>query len=382
MTERQALIALNRVTGMGAVTARNLIAAFGSAAASLERSEDELGRVPGVGAIRASQFREAFRGAAWADEEDKASRMGVRLICWNEEDYPPLLKKIYDPPLVLYVCGDAAALHGTAVSVIGTRNPTRYGRDSAHRLGFQIAAAGYVVVSGLARGIDAEAHRGALDAKGRTVAVLGGALDCLYPVENRELAVRIAREGGAVVSEYPFGRQPDRQTFPMRNRIVSGLSSGVLVVEASLQSGTLITVDQALEQGRAVMAVPGRIDSTASMGCHKLLRNGARLVTCVDDVAEELQEMIAVPQGGPRGTVAGSSTAPSSPPTSAPAVVPPILDDEEERLLAALGDEELTVDDLVRLTEMDAGRVNGLLVGLQIKRRVRLLPGAGVKRWT
>ncbi len=374
MTERQALIALNRMTGMGAVTTKRLIEAFGSAAASLGATEAELRAVPGIGAARAGQFRAAFAAADWRSEETRAASLGVRLVAWDEPEYPRLLKQIYDPPLVLYVCGDPAALQGTAVAVVGTRHPTHYGCESAYRFGFQLAGAGYVVVSGLARGIDAEAHRGALEAKGRTVAVLGGALDCLYPEENRDLAAQMARQGGAVVSEYPFGRQPDRQTFPMRNRIVSGLSAGVLVVEASLQSGTLITVDQALEQGRTVMAMPGRIDSVASQGCHRLLRNGARLVTGVDDIAEELQELIAVPpsQPLPRRVDSEGAERPAAAGVSA----------EEQRLLDALGDEETAVDDLVRLSGLAPGQVNGLLVGLQIKRRIRLLPGARVKRST
>ncbi len=374
MTEHQALIALNLTTNMGAVTARRLIEAFGSAVASLNATEAELRRVPGIGTTRAAQFKTGFDKADWHGEEQRAAGLGVRLITWDDADYPELLRKIYDPPLVLYLCGDVAALHGTGVAVIGTRNPTRYGCDSAHRFGYQLAGAGYVVISGLARGIDTAAHRGALDAQGRTVAILGGALDCLYPVENRDLAAQMARAGGAVVSEYPFGRQPDRQTFPMRNRIVSGLAAGVLVVEASLQSGTLITVDQALEQGRTVMAMPGRIDSTASMGCHRLIRQGARLVTNVDDIAEELQVLIAIPPDSSPGRTAKTSPQKGEPtPESG-------LSPAEQQLLAALDPEECSVDDLVRASGLDAGRVNGLLVGLQIKRRLRLLPGARIER--
>ncbi len=364
LTERQAFIALNRVPGLGAVTVKRLIEALGTAAAILRADEKALRTVRWMGPERAVQVRRELDRASWRDEEQRAGELGVQLLTWADDDYPPALRKIFDPPLTLYVSGDTAALRGTAVAVIGTRHPTHYGRESAHQFGFQLGGAGYVVVSGLARGIDTEAHRGALQAKGRTVAVLGGALDCLYPEENRGLAREMATQGGAVITEYPFGRQPDRQTFPMRNRIVSGLSAGVLVVEASLTSGTLITVDQALEQGRSVMAVPGRIDSVASQGCHRLIRNGARLVTSVDDVAEELQELIAVPP-----TAAGGEAA-------APAAAVAGLNDEEERLLAALSaSEERTVDELVRLSALAAGRVNGLLVGLQIKRRVKLLPG-------
>jgi DNA processing protein len=370
LTERQAFIALNRVPGLGAVTVKRLIEALGTAAAIMQADEKALRSVRWLGPERAAQVRRELDHAAWRDEEQRAGELGVQLLTWADDDYPPALRKIFDPPLTLYVSGDTAALRGTAVAVIGTRHPTHYGRESAHLFGFQLGGAGYVVVSGLARGIDTEAHRGALQAKGRTVAVLGGALDCLYPEENRDLAREMATQGGAVITEYPFGRQPDRQTFPMRNRIVSGLSAGVLVVEASLTSGTLITVDQALEQGRTVMAMPGRIDSVASQGCHRLIRNGARLVTSIDDVAEELLELVAVPRLPPP---AGRADPAGPAPTAAG------LSEDEERLLAALpAAEEQTVDELVRLSALAAGRVNGLLVGLQIKRRVKLLPGGRV----
>ncbi|MDD5706516.1 MAG: DNA-processing protein DprA [Kiritimatiellae bacterium] len=373
VTERQAFIALNRVTGLGAVTVKRLIEALGSATAILRADERVLRSVRGMGPERAAQIGRELAQADWRDEERRAGELGVQLLTWADDGYPKQLREIFDPPLALYVSGDQAALNGTAVAVVGTRHPTHYGRECAHLFGFQLGGAGIVVVSGLARGIDTEAHRGALQAKGRTVAVLGGALDCLYPEENRDLAREIATQGGAVISEYPFGRQPDRQTFPMRNRIVSGLSAGVLVVEASLTSGTLITVDQALEQGRTVMAMPGRIDSVASQGCHKLLRSGARLVTSVEEVIEELQELTLAPRVQP-------AAAPAPADCSAPPGPLAGLGEEEERLLGVLGDDEQAIDDLVRLSRLDAGRVNGLLVGLQIKRRVRLLPGGMVRK--
>jgi DNA processing protein len=197
-----------------------------------------------------------------------------------------MLKQIADPPLVLYVAGQVEALALPAVAVVGTRHPTVYGRETAQRFGYQLAAAGYVVVSGLALGIDTQAHTGALQAKGRTVAVLGGALDCLFPRENTGLAREIALKGGAVVSEYPFGRQPDRQTFRCATASVSGLCKGVVVIEAPLNSGTMITVGQALDQERTVMAVPGRVDSPASLGCHRLCAR-ARVCGDGDDVMEE-----------------------------------------------------------------------------------------------
>ena len=208
---------------------------------------------------------------------------------------------------------------------------------------------------------------------GRTVAVLGGALDCLFPRENQQLARDIATRGGAVISEYPFGRQPDRQTFPMRNRIVSGLCKGVLVVEAPLNSGTMITVGQALDQNRNVMAVPGRIDSPASQGCHTLLRNGARLVTTVDDVIEEMQDLLA----GMRRAEEKARKPEASESARRPEAA---LSADERSVMALVDDEGTLADELVRGSGLAAGQVNALLIGLQLKRLIKLMPGGLVLR--
>ena len=369
MTERDALIAMNRVTGLGAITAKRMAERFGSLAAAFEASESDLRTVAGIGLDKAQQFWSDLRQARADDELARAAKKGVKLVTWDDPGYPALLKQIADPPLVLYVAGAVEALDRPTVAIIGTRRPTIYGRDCARRFGYQLASAGYMVVSGLALGIDTEAHTGAVQAKGVSVAVLGGALDCLFPKENAKLARAMIERGGAVVSEYPFGRQPDRQTFPMRNRIVSGLSKGVLVVEAPFNSGTMITVNQALDQNRSVMAVPGRIDSPVSQGCHKLLREGARLVTCADDVIEELQDLMA----GMRQAPAARPAEPAHPPES-------VLTPEERAVLAQLGADGVLVDEVVRTSGLDAGKVNALLVGLQIKRHVRVLPGGRVAR--
>ena len=374
MTEREALIALNQVPGLGAVTVKRMAGRFGSVAAVFEASEKDLLSVPGIGVDRARQFHAELKRVRADDELERAEKKGVKLVTWVDEGYSSLLKQIADPSLVLYVAGDVAALDAPAVAVVGTRRPTVYGRETARHFGFQLAGAGYVVVSGLATGIDTEAHKGAVQAKGRTVAVLGGALDCLFPKENAGLAREIVANGGAVVSEYPFGRQPDRQTFPMRNRIVSGLSKGVLVIEAPYNSGTLITVNQALDQNRVVMAVPGRIDSPASQGCHKLLREGARLVTLAEDVIEELQDLVA---GMRREPVARGGGHPANGPDAPLACV---LTPEERSVLAQVEAEGTPVDVLVRGSGLDAGTVNAILVGLQIKRQLRLLPGGLVAR--
>lgn len=378
MTEREALIALNRVSGLGAITAKRLAERFGSLAAVFDADEGAIQEVPGIGPEKARQFFSEFRRVHAADEMERAERSRVTLLTWVDEGYPALLKQIADPPLVLYVTGSVEALSMPCVAIVGTRHPTVYGRETARRFGFQLAGAGYTVVSGLAVGIDAEAHAGALQAKGLTVAVLGGALDCLFPRENQALAREMALKGGAVISEYPFGRQPDRQTFPMRNRIVSGLCRGVLVVEAPLTSGTLITVNQALDQNRTVMAVPGRIDSPVSQGCHRLLRDGARLVTRVEDVIEEVQELL------PRGVTAEGRAVNAVPrPVKPPAARPQsVLSPEERAVMAQIDDEGSAVDAVVRGSGFEAGKVSALLVGLQIKRLVRLLPGGIVARNT
>ena len=369
LTERQAIIALNMTQGMGAVTAKNLIEFFGSAAEIFKASAADLALVQGVGKGKAAAFAEAFSRIDPLAEEDRATRCAASIITWDDPDYPQRLKDIYDPPLVLYICGDRKAFSRTGVAIVGTRNATRYGCETAFRFGYQLASAGYAIVSGMARGIDTEGHRGAVEAHGVTIGVLGGALDKFYPAENRKLAHRVIDEGGAIISEYPFGREPDRQTFPMRNRIVSGLSAGVLVVEAATASGTMITDDQALEQGRAVMAVPGRVDSPTSQGCHKLIRNGARLVTCADDVIDELGTFL--PSSRPAdGKLHLETEAPLQRPANAPS-----LSEEEQRILDAIGGAERFVDDLVAATGIEAGRLNGLLVALQIKRFVKLLPG-------
>lgn len=362
MQEREAYIALNLVPGVGAVLVRQGVERLGSAAALFAAGPETLASVRGVGSARAAGLAGELRMPDWRAEMARAEALGVRLVTFVDPGYPALLKAIHDPPLVLYVRGDPAALGCSAVAVVGTRAPTQYGRETARRLAFQLAQAGLTVVSGLARGIDTEAHRAALQARGRTVAVLGSALDQLYPAENRELAERIAADGGAVVSEYPLGRQADRQTFPMRNRIVSGLCGGVLVVEAGLTSGTLITAGQALDQGRSVMAVPGRIDSPASQGCHRLLRQGARLVESLDDVLEEMQTLPGV-------AVRAASAA------AAPAAPQPALDAVERTLLEALAEGECTVEALIQASGLPAGEVGARLMGLEMKRLVRRLPG-------
>ena len=372
MTEREARIAFNMIPTVGAVTlARLMRETHGSAAAAYEfypEKKDWEGKEP-----------------AWEREIEQAAQQHVRLVTDLDADYPPQLREIASPPLVLYVVGDVSVLSKPGVSLVGTRKATAYGRETAKSFAAGLARAGWAVFSGLALGIDAAAHEGALAGGGVTAGVLGGALDMFYPEANRALARRMVENGGCVVSEFPFGRRPDAQTFPQRNRIVSGLARGVVAVECPLRSGTLVTCLRANEQGRAVMAVPGRIDWPSSAGCLNLIREGARMVTCVDDVIEELtpiaQKKVATSATLPSGkhpvatSVAGRAVAPRPPKPSQPALPEVKLSIEEALVLRQVQAAGATLDAVARAAQLPVAKTNALLVALRLKGRVRFLPG-------
>lgn len=370
MTEREARIAFNMIPTVGAVTLDRLMTEVGGRAADAyafyPEKKDWEGRLPD-----------------WEGEIARAEKMHVRIVTAVDPDYPPQLKEIASPPLALYVVGDVAALSQAGVAIVGTRRATPYGRETAERLASGLAGRGWAVYSGLARGIDAAAHRGALLAGGVTVGVLGGALDRFFPEENRDLARQMVEGRGAVVSEFPFGRPPDVQTFPQRNRIVSGLSRGVVAVECPIHSGTLITCSRAVEQGRAVMAVPGRIDSAASAGCLHLIREGARMVTCVDDIVEELSPLGRAPSAPPPARtplLPGEKPVTRTPPPPkkrTPPAPPPEakISLEESLVLRAVPESGTTGDHVAAATNFPMSKVNALLVALRLKGRVRFLPG-------
>lgn len=362
-TEREAYIVLNRIEDIGPVTVRTLAHQFGSVAAILEASEADLTAVPGVGPETAWTIVKGRNSFAVEAELERAEAEGVRIVTPVDEEYPAPLREIHDPPLALYVRGTLQSRDVHALGVVGTRRPSHYGRACAETLASQLVRTGWVVVSGLAVGIDTAAHRGALKAGGRTLAVLGAGLDHLFPPENRELADQISQQG-AVLTEYPFGRPPDRTTFPVRNRIISGLSRGVLVVEAGETSGALHTAHQALEQGRTVFAVPGRIDSPTARGTHRLIKQGAKLVEHVDDILQEFEFLLP-----PHDRRRLQSPSPSPP-----------LTEEEQRFVQALEDGEQDVDTLIRKTGIPAAAVQAMLVGLEMKRVIRMLPGRRVER--
>ena len=372
MTEREARIAFNMIPTVGAVTLAKLMReTHGSAAAAYEfypEKKDWDGKPP-----------------EWEREIERAARQRVRIITDLDADYPPQLREIASPPLALYVVGDASVLSKPGVAIVGTRKATAYGRETATSFAAGLAHAGWAVFSGLAIGIDAAAHEGALAGGGATAGVLGGALDMFYPESNRALARRMVENGGCVASEFPFGRRPDAQTFPQRNRIVSGLARGVVAVECPLRSGTFITCLRANEQGRAVMAVPGRIDWPSSAGCLHLIREGARMVTCVEDVIEELTPIIEPGKRRVECNAPCQSCVPASKPDArrivhdAPRQTPAIpevkLSLEEALVLRNVPSAGASVDAVTRAAQLPSSKVNALLVALRLKGRIRFLPG-------
>jgi len=367
MTEREARIAFNLIPDIGAVRVAQLAAAFGGDVAAAYESypdkRDALGQVPD-----------------WEAELKRAEKMHVAILTECDAEYPAKLRDLASPPLALYVVGDPAALSRQSVALVGTRWATAYGLSTAQNLARGLAEKGWAVVSGLARGIDAAAHSGALLGKGVTVGVLGGALDKFFPPENRDLARRIVDGGGAVASEFAFGREPDRQSFPQRNRIVAALVEGVVAVEAPAKSGTLITCSRALELGRVVMAVPGRVDSRASVGCHQLLRDGARLVTSADEIVREVLPLHV--QGGGAARNGGEKPSPKKP--ALRRVAPPVPPEEkmsleESLVLRAIPDGGASIDKVIAVSGLAPGKVNSLLAALRLKGRIRFLPGNRVR---
>ncbi|MGA4578981.1 DNA-processing protein DprA [Limisphaera sp. VF-2] len=361
MDEREAFIALNMIDHIGPVRARQLLEHFGSAVRVLQASRDELLRVEGIGEETAEAIVRWEQTVDLSGELRRIREFGCRVLIQSDPEYPELLRQIYDPPLVLYVKGQLLPRDKNAVALVGSRLTTHYGLEVARKLAYQLAYVGVTVVSGGARGIDTAAHQGALSAKGRTVAVLGTGINRVTPPENAELFQRIASQG-AVITQFPFDRPPDRQSFPIRNRIVAGMTLGTVVVEAGLNSGALITAGFATDYGRQVFAVPGRIDSPQSKGCHDLIKKGAKLCESVEDILSEF-EYLFPPSNRP------------GPETDAMAARALELSEAEQKVLAAVGSEERFVDEIIRDSGLPASTVSVALLGLEMKRLVRQLPG-------
>jgi DNA processing protein len=361
MDSREALVALNMVGNVGPVRARQLMDHFGEAPAILRASPAQLLRVNGIGEETAHAIANWEKTVNLSAELQRISDFRCQVVVQTDPEYPELLRQIYDPPLVLYVKGSLLPKDKNAVAMVGSRMTTHYGIEVARKLAYQLAYLGVTVVSGGARGIDTAAHQGVLSAKGRTVAVLGTGINLVTPPENTQLFEQIAANG-AIITQFPFNRPGDKQSFPIRNRIVAGMTLGTVVVEANLTSGALITANFATEYGRQVFAVPGRIDSPRSKGCHELIKKGAKLCEGAEDILSEFEYLFPPSNRPPSAVETGQL----------PAIE---LSDREQKVFDALGDEEVPIDDVIRRSGFPASTVSVALLSLEMKRLVRQLPG-------
>jgi DNA processing protein len=357
----EALVALNLVEHVGPIRVRQLLEHFGDAPSILRASKSQLLQVRGVGEDTAEAIAHWEQNTNLGAELKRITEYGCRVVTQADPEYPPLLREIYDPPIVLYVKGDLSTKDKNSVALVGSRMTTYYGIEVARKLAYQLAYLGVTVVSGGARGIDTAAHQGALSGKGRTVAVLGTGINLVTPPENAKLFEQITA-AGALITQFPFNRSADKQSFPIRNRIVAGMTLGTVVVEANLTSGALITANFANEYGRQVFAVPGRIDSPRSKGCHDLIKKGAKLCEGVEDILSEFEYLFPA-----------SNRPPSA---SATGILPALeLGENEQKIYDHLSHEEIGIDDVIRRSGLPSSAVSVALLSLEMKRLVRQLPG-------
>lgn len=363
MTSREAMVALNMLPKIGPVRVRRLLEGFGTPEAVLGAGKDRLMRVDGIGEETAGILHR------WQDHTDpvtelkEAAERGISVVLMEDEGYPAPLRDVYDPPLLLYVWGKVEPRDRHAIGVVGSRRATMYGKQATKKLSFQLAQSGFTILSGLARGIDTAAHEAAVAANGRTIAVIGSGLAQLYPPENLALAEKIADGFGAVVSEFPLHTAPDKQTFPMRNRIVAAWGRALLVVECPAWSGSLITANLATEYGRPVYAVPGPIDKPTSAGCNQLIRDGATLVADASHLMDDLGEL-------PFATAPALALAESA----------PELPETEAQVYALLDSDETPIDSLIERSGLPPQVVSATLMKLEMRRLIRALPGFRFQR--
>jgi DNA processing protein len=363
-------LALALTPGLGPTKARRVIEFFGSVQGLFRASLTEL-EAAGLRAVSAQSLGTGRSMELAQDELGKANDAGARIVALDDPGYPTQLKQIYDPPLILYVRGNEAAISQPGIALVGTRHPTPYGSGMAERLACDLAARGLVIFSGMARGIDTAGHRGAIAAKGKTVAVWGTGVDQVYPKENKRLSEQILALGGAIISEFPIGTFPAPQNFPIRNRIISGISLGVLVVEAAEYSGTRITARCALEQNREVFAVPGNVTNKGSWTPNTLIKQGAKLVATWEDVWEELPTDVRLtlqPEGG-NESQAGETASLFGETELSP---------HEKKIFALLKADEAThIDEIVERLEpaLSSSEIFAALFELELAGKVKQLPG-------
>jgi DNA processing protein len=371
MNQFEALVSLNMVAAIGSTRLKKLLEFFGKPQNILNAPADRLMMISGIGEKIAGTIS-TFKEEALEKELKEAGKQKVKIITFTDAGYPENLKQIYDPPIVLYVKGTFQAEDSRAIAVVGSRRASYYGLSCAEKFASDLSRRGFTVVSGMARGIDTYAHQGALKAGGRTIAVMGSGFNQIYPPENKDLAGAIAR-ACAVVSEFPMDEMPLPQNFPRRNRVISGLSLGVLIVEAARNSGALITADFALEQGREVFALPGKVDSRHSFGTNGLIKQGAKLVSCAQDIVEEFDTGIHAGMHARMDAAtetANRLTALDEKETPAPA-----LTCDETILYHTLSRQPISMDDILEKTHLTHSTLAELIVRLQLKKLIRQLPG-------
>lgn len=393
--ETISLIHLNMIQGVGLKTVQLLRDVFGSAARTLQATPDELEKIDQLSPAMQDLLKRKPIQYPIARELELIREYGCQIVTLYDDAYPQYLKEIDTPPLVLYIRGKFTPEDSLSLSIVGSRDAKDYGRKVSYQLSYQLAQRGLAVVSGLAKGIDTAAHRGALEAGGRTIAVMGNGLSFIYPATNRDLAEKIT-ESGALISEFPMGVKPKPRNFPRRNRIISGLTLGTVVVEASNRSGALITARLAGEQGREVFAVPGEIFSELSTGTHKLINNGAKLINTVDDLLNELppyalnriqsdqparqmpdietesSQESPVEKSVPKSSATQPPTEVQQPIQSAP---PPGLTPDERTVFDAIEAPSSHIDTIVRTTQLPISQVSSVLLMLELKGVIQQLPG-------
>jgi len=363
-------LALSLTPGLGPTKARKLVERFGSPDAIFAASLTEL-ESTGMQAVSAQSIATGKSAGLAREEIARAASADITVISLHDPSYPPRLKEIYDPPLILYVRGAVDVLARPGIAMVGTRHPTPYGSGMAERLACDLAGQGLAIISGMARGVDTASHRGAIAAKGKTIAVFGTGVDVIYPKENSRLAEQILALGGALISEFCLGSFAAPQNFPIRNRILSGMSVGVLVVEAAEYSGTRITARLALEQNRDVFAVPGNVTNKNSWGPNTLIKQGAKLVATWEDVWEDLPTEV-------RLALTPSASPESSAASSASLFPEEGLPPHEKRILSLLKADEAThIDELVEKleAEMSSSEIFAALFELELNGKVRQMPG-------
>jgi DNA processing protein len=368
-------LALALTPGLGPTKARRVIEFFGSVQALFRASLTEL-EAAGLRAVSAQSLGTGRSMELAQDELAKAAAVDARIVALDDPGYPAQLKQIYDPPLILYVRGSEAVISQPGIALVGTRHPTPYGSGMAERLACDLAARGLVIFSGMARGIDTAGHRGAIAAKGKTVAVWGTGVDEVYPKENKRLAEQILALGGAIISEFPIGTFPAPQNFPIRNRIISGISLGVLVVEAAEYSGTRITARCALEQNREVFAVPGNVTNKGSWTPNTLIKQGAKLVATWEDIWEELPPQV-------RLTLQPEASNESQAGQTASLFGEAELSPHEKKIFALLKADEAThIDEIVERLEpaLSSSEIFAALFELELAGKVKQLPGKNFVR--